>query len=183
MHQISRERSLGTISSIPERIMPRFTRENTIEEKRRMRNERNKRKRLLRTAKKREAVGILRQKERAAYSPAKEMARTFYFRWRQLVEQNKTRTLDKTKVSLYSDTPKSRNQCSLKQPGGVYTDAKHCGSKILSYCAFWCSDKSIVLRHKPSASTSRWQKGNVRGWAHHLKLYMHLSNFAYCFTF
>ena len=51
-HRLSGKGSLATISSIPERIMPRFTRENTIEEKQRMRNEQNKRKRLLRTAKK-----------------------------------------------------------------------------------------------------------------------------------
>ena len=99
--------------------MPRFTRENTTEEKRRMRNERNKRKRLLRTAKKSEAEGILRQKERAAYSRAKEMARSFYFKWRQLAEQNKTRPLDRTKVSLHSDTSETHKQRSFKPPASV----------------------------------------------------------------
>ena len=99
--------------------MPQFTRENTTEEKRKMRNERNKRKQLLQTAKKREAVGILRQKERAAYSRVKEMARSFYFKWRQLVEQNKTRTLDRTKVSLYSDTSKTHKRHSFKPPVSV----------------------------------------------------------------
>ena len=110
-------------------MMPRFTRENTIEEKRRMRNERNKRKRLLRTAKKREAVGMLKQKERAAYSRAKEMARRFYFKWRQLVEQNKTRTLDRTKVSLHSDTSKTHKQRSFK-PSVVNSKAQALDLKL-----------------------------------------------------
>lgn len=111
--------SLATILSIQGRIMPRFTRGNTTEGKRRKRNERNKRKRLLRTAKQREAVGILRQMERAAYSRAKEMARSFYLKWRQLAEQNKTRTLDRTKVSLHLDTSKTHKKRSLKPPASV----------------------------------------------------------------
>ena len=119
VHRLRGKVSIVTISSIPQRIMPRFTRENTIEEKRKMRNERNKRKRLLRTEEKREAVGILRQKEKAAYSRAKEMARSFYFKWRQLAEQNKTRTLDRTKVSLYSDSSKTHKQRSIKPPVSV----------------------------------------------------------------
>ena len=45
-------------------IMPRKSRENSVEEKRRMRNERSQRKRLLRTAKERENRGNRKQKER-----------------------------------------------------------------------------------------------------------------------
>lgn len=83
------------------RDMPRFSRENTIEEKRRMRNQRNKRKRQLRAEKQREAEEIRGRKERAAYSRAKELARIYYGKWRQsLAEQNISRTLDKTKVSF-----------------------------------------------------------------------------------
>jgi len=111
------------------------------------------------------------------------MACTNYLKWRLVVDQNKTRTLDRTKVSLYSDTSKTHNQHSVKPPGGVYINAKHCGSMILSYFAFWYSDNSIVPRYKSSASTSSRQKGNVRGWAHHLRLYMHLSNFCLLFHF
>ena len=86
--------------------MPRFSRENTIEEKRRMRNRRNKRKRLSRVEKQREAELIrqkdkIRQKERAAYSRAKELARVYYGKWKQLGEQKKSWTLDKTKVSFF----------------------------------------------------------------------------------
>lgn len=83
------------------RDMPRFSRENTIEEKRRMRNQRNKRKRQLRAEKQREAEEIRGRKERAAYSRAKELAPHYYGKWRQsLAEQNISRTLDKTKVSF-----------------------------------------------------------------------------------
>ena len=39
------------------------------------------------------------QKERDAYSRAKELARINYSKWKALPEQNK-KTLDKTKVSL-----------------------------------------------------------------------------------
>ena len=81
--------------------MPRFSRENTIEEKRRMRNRRNKRKRLSRVEKQREAEEIIRQKERATYSRAKELARIYYGKWKQLGEQKKSWTLDKTKVSFF----------------------------------------------------------------------------------
>ena len=81
--------------------MPRFSRENTIEEKRRMRNRRNKRKRLSRVEKQREAEEIIRQKERAAYSRVKELARVYYGKWKQLGEQKKSWTLDKTKVSFF----------------------------------------------------------------------------------
>ena len=73
----------------------------------------------MRTAKKSEAEGILRQKERAAYSRAKEMERSFYFKWRQLAEQNKTRPLDRTKVSLHLDTSKTHKKRSLKPPASV----------------------------------------------------------------
>ena len=80
--------------------MPRKSRENTIEEKRRMRNERNKRKRLLRASEKMKAGEIRRQQERAAHTRAKELARIYYNKWRQLSEYNKRSTLHKTKVSL-----------------------------------------------------------------------------------
>lgn len=49
-------------------IMPRRSRESTIEEKRSMRNQRRKRKRLSRTAKERENGEMRTQKERDAYS-------------------------------------------------------------------------------------------------------------------
>ena len=39
------------------------------------------------------------QKERDAYSRAKELARIYYGKWKALAEQNK-KTLDQTKVSL-----------------------------------------------------------------------------------
>ena len=39
VHRLRGKVSLATISSIPERTMPRFTHENTIKEKQRMRNE------------------------------------------------------------------------------------------------------------------------------------------------
>ena len=52
-------------------IMPRKSRENSVEEKRCMRNARNKRKRLLRAPIERETREIRRQKERDAYSRAK----------------------------------------------------------------------------------------------------------------
>ena len=81
------------------RIMPRKSRENSIEEKRRMRNERSKRKRLSRTAMEKEKREIRTQKERDAYSRAKELARIYYGKWKALAEQNK-RTLDKNKVRL-----------------------------------------------------------------------------------
>ena len=77
--------------------MPRQSRENTIEEKRRMRNQRRKRKRLSRTARERENREMRTQKERDAYSRAKGLARMYYGKWKALVEQNK-KTLDKTKV-------------------------------------------------------------------------------------
>lgn len=80
-------------------MMPRQTRENTIEEKRRMRNQRKKRKGLSRTARERENREMQLQKQRDAYSRAKELARIYHGKWKALVEQNK-KTLDKTKVSL-----------------------------------------------------------------------------------
>ena len=49
-------------------IMPRQSRENTIEEKRRMRNQKKKRKRLSRTARERENREMRIQKERDAFS-------------------------------------------------------------------------------------------------------------------
>ena len=79
--------------------MPRQSRENTTEEKNRMRNQRRKRKRLARTARERENREMRIRKERDAYSRAKELARIYYGKWKALAEQNK-RTLDKTKVSL-----------------------------------------------------------------------------------
>ena len=83
-----------------DQTMPRFSRENTIKEKRRMRNNRNKRKRLLRAEKLREAKEIIRQKEQAVHSRAKQLARYYYGKWKELAEQNKRRTLEKSKVSL-----------------------------------------------------------------------------------
>ena len=68
--------------------MPRKSRENTTEEKQRMRSKRNKRKRLLRVEKQRKATEIIRQKERAAYIRARELARTYYGKWKLLAEQN-----------------------------------------------------------------------------------------------
>ena len=59
-------------------VMTRTSRENAIEEKQRMRNNRNKRKIILRAEEKRKAADILRQKERAEYSHAKELARFYY---------------------------------------------------------------------------------------------------------
>ena len=85
--------------AVQKAIMPRQSRENTIEEKRRMRNKRNKRKRLSRTAREKENREMRIQKERDAYSRAKELARFYYGKWKALAQQNK-KTLDKTKVSL-----------------------------------------------------------------------------------
>lgn len=87
-----KKRALGNV------IMPRQSRENTTEEKRRMRNQRRKRKRLSRTDRERENREMRTQKERDAYSRAKGLARMYYGKWKALVEQNK-KTLDKTKVS------------------------------------------------------------------------------------
>ena len=81
-------------------IMPRKSRENTVEEKRRMRNERNRRKRLLRASEKMKAGEIRRQQERAAYTRAKGLARIYYKKWRQLSGYEKSSTLHKTKVSF-----------------------------------------------------------------------------------
>ncbi|KAK2558805.1 hypothetical protein P5673_019020 [Acropora cervicornis] len=58
-----------------------------------MRNNRNKRKRIFR-AEKRKAADILRQKEQAEYSHAKELARFSYGKWKDLGRQNKSRALD-----------------------------------------------------------------------------------------
>ena len=79
--------------------MPRKSRENSIEEKRRMRNERSKRKWLSRTTMERENREIRTQKERDAYSRAKELARIYYGKRKALAEQSK-RTLDQNKVRL-----------------------------------------------------------------------------------
>ena len=75
-------------------IMPRKSRENSIEEKRRIRNERRKSKRLSRTAMERENTEIRTQKERDAHSRAKELARIHYDKWKAFAEQN-NRSLDK----------------------------------------------------------------------------------------
>ena len=63
-----------------------------------MRNARNKRKRLSRAASEREAKEMRRQKERAAYSRAKELARVYYAKWKAQAEESKGRTLERTKV-------------------------------------------------------------------------------------
>ena len=47
----------------------------------------------------RENREIRTQKERDAYSRAKELARIYYCKWKALAEQNK-RTLDQNKVRL-----------------------------------------------------------------------------------
>ena len=60
-----KKRALGNV------IMPRQSRDNTTEEKRRMRNERRKRKQLSRTTRERENREMRIQKERDAYSRAK----------------------------------------------------------------------------------------------------------------
>ena len=51
---------------------------DSIEENLRMRNQSNKRKRSLRTAREREDKGMRTQKERDAYSRAKELARIYH---------------------------------------------------------------------------------------------------------
>ena len=87
------------------RTMARISRENSISEKRRMRNERNKRKRHSRTAKKRKDADIQKQKEKAECLRAKKLARLYYAKWGELMQQskqNKSRNSDKSKVSLFS---------------------------------------------------------------------------------
>ena len=81
--------------------MPRCSRENSIDDKRRMRNKRNKRKRLSRAAKEREAKEIQQQREIETYSRAKHPARVYYTRWKELADQSKRRTQDRTKVGLF----------------------------------------------------------------------------------
>ena len=64
--------------------MPKHSRESTMEEKGRIRNKRNKRKQLLRVEKQMLAKEIIQQKEKAAYSRAREMVDHFYGKWKQL---------------------------------------------------------------------------------------------------
>ena len=68
----SRDQLKESALSFERVIMPRKSRENSVEEKRRMRNERSQRKRLL-TAKERENRKI-ENKRRDAYSRTKELA-------------------------------------------------------------------------------------------------------------
>ena len=64
----SRDQLKKSALSFERVIMPGKSRENSVEEKRRMRNERSQRKRLLRTAKERENRENRKQKERGEFS-------------------------------------------------------------------------------------------------------------------
>ena len=111
--------------------MTRTSRENTIEEKRTMRN-RNKRKRILRAEKKRKAADILRQKEQAEYSHAKELARFYYGKWKDLARQNNSRVLDNSKVSCFTQlsAKKLRNLATSTRTKSLTVD------RMILFCFF-----------------------------------------------
>ena len=118
--------------------MARTSRENTIEEKRRMRNNRNKRKRILRAEKKRKAADILRQKERAEYSHAKELVRFYYGKWKDLAVQNKSRALDNSKVSCFT-------QLSAKKLSNLATSTRTVSltvDSMILICFFFTNEEA-----------------------------------------
>ena len=121
--------------------MARTSRENTIEEKRRMRNNRNKRKIILRAEKKRKAADILRQKERAEYSHAKELARFYYGKSKDLARQNKSRALDNCKASCFA-------QLSAKKIRNLATSTRTVSPTVdimILFCFFFTNEEAQAV--------------------------------------
>ena len=113
-------------------------RENTIEEKRRIRKNRKKRKKILRAEKKRKAADILRQKERAEYSHAKELVRFYYGKWKDLAVQNKSRALDNSKVSCFT-------QLSAKKLSNLATSTRTVSltvDSMILICFFFTNEEA-----------------------------------------
>ena len=96
-----------------------------------MRNNRNKRKRIFR-AEKRKAADILRQKEQAEYSHAKELARFYYGKWKDLGRQNKSRALNNSKVSCFTQlsAKKLRNLATSTRTVSLTVDS------MILFCFF-----------------------------------------------
>ena len=96
-----------------------------------MRNNRNKRKRIFR-AEKRKAADILRQKEQAEYSHAKELARFSYGKWKDLGRQNKSRALDHSEVSCFTQlsAKKLRNLATSMRTVSLTVDS------MILFCFF-----------------------------------------------